>query len=88
MAFKALHLYENKLESIDLSVLSKCKKLRNLTLEKNQLETVDISPLFLCPNLVKFGIDADVTLTASSKLKTQSKIPIGLKTHLGRIDWN
>jgi Leucine-rich repeat (LRR) protein len=84
---KALHLYENKLESIDLSVLSKSKKLRNLTLKKNSLKSVDVSPLFLCPSLVKFGIDLDVTLTAASKLKTQAKVPIGLKPHLSRINW-
>ena len=84
---KALHLYENKLESIDLSILSKCKKLRNLTLEKNQFETIDVSALFLCPNLMKLGLDSELKITAEAKLKKQAKIPIALKTYLSRIEW-
>jgi Leucine-rich repeat (LRR) protein len=85
-SLKAIHLYENKLESIDLSPLKKCKKLRNLTLTKNEFASLDISSLFDCPNLMQLGLDSEVRLTAATKFKG-AKAPRALVPLLGKIQW-
>jgi Leucine-rich repeat (LRR) protein len=81
-----LHLYENRLQSVDLSILKKCRKLRNLTLTKNELETVDVSALYNCPNLQKMGLDSDTKATAEAKHE-EGTVPPGLKSLQSRIEW-
>jgi aryl carrier-like protein len=60
--------------------------MRNVTLTKNEITTVDISPLYYCRRLVQLGLDSDVSMTASAKLK-KVKPPLALRSLVNKINW-
>ncbi|MHA1911528.1 MAG: hypothetical protein ACTSYA_07515, partial [Candidatus Kariarchaeaceae archaeon] len=73
--FWLLHLFDNKLEKLDLEPLASCKELVTLFIGGNPFEKLGLEPLKHCPKLTDFGIFSDTLKSIDlTPLKANFKI--------------